>query len=351
MGECPTAVRTPLYPLFLTGSYAVARGQDARMPLPTAPTSAVLAQLLLEVVTAALVIRLGRDLGGPRSGTVAGLLYALNGSTQRYTGYLLAEALLLPLLAAALLVTTRYFRRPSARYAALAGLFWGLSLLTKPNVQFLALAVGVLVAICDLRTANRKSQLSSIAQRTSSIQHRAAKIAFHVFWLTLLVLLSPWLLRNRVVFGRWMLSTAFEENLGRVGVVATLAEVEGVRAEPWTRTWEHYYDRFIVDVGARYGWCAITALWEPCAKLWQRQSQAAQVAREVVLAHPWAYVRAHARGVLRSILDPGHRTWYRALTGRDWETTGVVSTIWPRIAWSLEQGAVGDALGALWSDL
>ena len=152
------------------------------------------------------------------------------------------------------------------------------------------------------------------------------------------------------MFGRWILSTAFDENLARVGVVATLAEVEGVRAEPWTATWEHYYDRFIADVGPRYGWCAITAQREVCAELRQRQPQVAQAAREVVLAHPWAYVRAHARGVLFSVLDPGHQTWYRALTGRDWETAGVVNNLWKRIAWSLERGAVGDALGALWSE-
>ena len=95
---CPTAVRTPLYPLFLMGSYAT---------LGTVPAHAVLMQLMLEVITAALIIRLGRDLGGQHVGMIAGLLYALNGSTQRYTGYLLAETLLLPLLTAALRNSSR----------------------------------------------------------------------------------------------------------------------------------------------------------------------------------------------------------------------------------------------------
>ena len=213
------------------------------------------------------------------------------------------------------------------------------------------------VASCELRIANYESRIEPI----SSIQHQphVSRITFHVSRFTYYVLrftfyvfspLSPWLLRNRIVFDRWLLSTAFEENLARVAVVATLAEVEGVRAEPWTPTWEHYYDTFYRGCGAALRLGPITVLREPCAALQQRQRQIAQAAREVVLAHPLAYARAHARGVLSSVLDPGHRTWYRALTGRDWETTGVVNDVWARMAWSLERGAVGDALKALWSE-
>lgn len=330
---CPTAVRTPLYPLFLMGSYAV---------LGTSPARAVLVQLLLEVITTAFAIRLGRDFGGEPAGVLAGLLYALNGSTQRYTGYLLSEVLLLPLLAAALLATVRHLRHPSARRAALAGLLWGLALLTKPNVQYLALAVGAVVASRELR----------IAHCTSRSTHHVSRFIYYVLRFTFYVVLPliPWLLRNRIVFDRWLLSTAFEENLARVAAVATLADVDGVRAEPWTATWEHYYDRFVVDVAARYGWNAGATLDEPCAVAVRRQRQVTQAAREVVLAHLLPYGRTHARGVLSSVLDPGHGTWYRALAGRDWETTGVVRDVWARIAWSLARWAVGDALKALWSE-
>ncbi|HRT31116.1 MAG TPA: hypothetical protein P5211_01720, partial [Anaerolineae bacterium] len=49
-----------------------------------------------------------------------------------------------------------------------------------------------------------------------------------------------------------------------------------------------------------------------------------------------------------SLLDPGHRSWYRALTGKAWEQTGVLDNIWRRMGESLTIGAVGDALHALW---
>jgi len=324
---CPTAVRTPLYPLFLATIYTV-MGHNPLRVLP--------AHLLLEALTTALVMRLGRDLGGRRMGLWAGLLYACNGTTQRYTGYLLSETLLLPLLTASVWMTLRVLRHPTSRKAAITGLLWGLTLLTKPNVQFLALCMaGVLtwrMASYELRITNYVSRLK-----------------FLFFWLAFGSTLFPWLLRNRMTFGRWMLSTAFEENLARVSAVVTLAEQEGVRAEPWTETWEYYYDRVVAAARARSTWEAHAATDE-CTVLYHLQLDIARAARDIVRAHLLSYFRAHLRGVLTSLRDPGHRLWYHVLTGQEWESTGVVADIGARMAWSLERGAVGDALHALWME-
>ncbi len=329
---CPTMVRTPLYPLFVAGIYALV-GAD--------PGRALLFHLLLEALTTALVVRLGCDLGGKRVGWCAGLLYACNGTTQRYTGYLLAEALLLPLLTASVWLTLRCLRRPTRKKAALAGFFWGLALLTKPNVQFLALFIGGLLT---WRMANHELRITNDESRFTFDVLRST----FVFWLTLGLTLFPWLSRNRIVFDRWALSTAFEENLARVAVVATLAEVENVRVEPWTETWEYYYDRFSADAAARDDWDG-RALWgDGCVERQRRQVAITRAARDLVRAHPLSYLRAHLRGVLTSLRDPGHRLWYHVLTGAEWESTGVVADIGARMMWALERGAVGDALRALW---
>ena len=332
---CPTAVRTPLYPLFVAGIYAIL-GHDPVRVLPV--------QLLLDVLTTALVMRLGRDLGGKRVGLWAGVLYACNGTTQRYTGYLLSETLLLPLLTAALWMTTCYLRHPSPKKAACTGLLWGLALLTKPNVQFLALFVGVV--------AFSTCQSSAISNQTSpsSTTRPSSNFSFLFFWLTLSLTLLPWLARNRVVFGRWMLSTAFEENLARVSAVATLAEIEGVRAEPWTETWEYYYASLVADVDATAWRDPHAVSHDPCAEQQRHQTVVARAAFDVVSTHPFSYLRAHLRGVLTSLRDPGHRLWYHVLTGKEWESTGVVADIGARMAWALERGAGGDALHALWTE-
>ncbi len=329
---CPTVVRTPLYPLFLAGVYGT-WGLD--------PMRAVLAQVMLEVVTTALVIRLGRNVGSRRVGALAGLLYALNGTTQRYTGQLFAETLLLTVLAAALCVTARAIRSPTRIHTTAAGALWGLAVLTKPNVQYLALIAGFLSAFAPLR--HTFLQLRSGQTRITFYVSRALRFA-----LGLLITASPWLIRNRRVLNRWTLSTAFEENVARVSAVATLAEVRGLRVEPWTPTWEALYGELVDEAARRYDWEGRAGASGACAEERRRHREVAVIAREVVRARPLAAIRAHLGGVVRSLLDPGHRTWYPALTGRRWATTGVVANVWQRMGESLRIGAVGDALHALW---
>ncbi len=331
---CATAIRPPLYPLFLMLVYLV---------LGASPAHAVLMQVLLSVITTALVIRLGREVGGARAGVLAGWLYVLNGTTQRYLGYLLAENLLLPLMTAALWASVRSLRRPGRRPNFLAGALWGLALLTKPNVQYLAVLIGGLISIRIVVTRR-----SAVARPNLRITKYAIRVL--PFWLALLLVLCPWLARNRLVMGRWMLSDAFEENLARVSAVATLAEVAQVTAAPWTPTWEFIYDMLELHAAIRYDWdVAETAGGdnEGCEARTARHQQLAALAQEVLAQHPRAWITAHLRGVGRSLLDVGHRHWYRTLCGRAWATTGAVPDIWARMGWSLERGAFGDAIMAL----
>lgn len=331
---CATAIRPPLYPAFLMLNY---------LALGAFPARAVLIQVLLAVVTTALVIRLGREVGGARVGVLAGWLYVLNGTTQRYIGYLLAENLMLPLMTAALWTSARSLKRPGIRNNLLAGALWGLTLLTKPNVQYLALFVGGLITIRLVI-----SRRSAVARPNLRITKYAIRVL--PFWLALLLVLCPWLARNRIVMGRWMLTDAFEENLARVSAVATLAEVAQVEATPWTPTWEFIYDMLELHAAIRYDWDVAEADSgdnERCAARTERHQQLAALARETLAQHPRAWITAHLRGVRRSLLDVGHRHWHRTLFSRAWETTGVVPDIWARMGWSLERGAFGDALTAL----
>ena len=326
---CPTSVRTPLYPVFLLATYA-GLGAD--------PIRAARGQVLLEVVTTALVIALGRSLAdridrdtslAPRVGFWAGMGYAFSGTATRYVGLLLSESLLVPLLAWALWMTVRYLHRPGLKWAALSGLAWGLAVLTKPNVQYLA--AGSLL----LMTGRALWDWPGLWRQLG------AGVGLFA------VVLLPWMWRNHRAFDRWMLSTAFEENLVRVSAVATLAETRGVRAEPWSETWEYLYAQFAERETGR---APSDAQGLPC-RAWARwHRQLAEAARTLVWTHAGSYLRVHLRGVLDHLLDPGHRVWYARITGRSWEETGVVPDIWDRLAWSLARGAVGDAIRAFVSE-
>lgn len=355
---CPTAVRTPLYPLFVAAIYAVF-GPDPGRVVPF--------HVLLEVLTAALAMALTRALLWQRdvacssedcpAGNVAvlaaGLLYACNGLTQRFTGYLFSETLLLTVMTLALFLTVLILRRATPARVAGAGLTWGLVLLTKPNVQYLALGVGALLSYRLVELAARRTSVSR-ARATANRNAATAPLSYGLgppalFWLALGLILAPWALRNRLAVGRWVISTAFEENIARVSAVATEAALQGVVVEPWTETWEALYD----DLEAR----AVPELAEPgldksnisCDVQATWQCQIAAEARRVVASHLGTYLSVHLRGVVRGLVDPGHRLWYRVLTGRDWSATGVVSSIAQRMVWSLERRAVGDALAAFWS--
>ncbi|MDF1513979.1 MAG: hypothetical protein P1S60_09230, partial [Anaerolineae bacterium] len=164
------------------------------------------------------------------------------------------------------------------------------------------------------------------------------------YWFFLLAVLSPWVVRNRIITGRWILSTAFEENIARVAAVATQAELSELHVEPWTPTWEHLYDRLEAQVALQHGWLLSSGLQLNCTSTAGQQSVINQTAQKFVLHHYPHYLESHMKGVLKSLLDPGHRTWYKVFTGRSWSSTGVVTGIWSRVWWSIQRRAVGDAL-------
>ncbi len=316
---CPTTVRTPLYPLFVAALYLL---------FGPRPRVVLWFQWMLAILTTALVIRLGNAAGGASVAQVAGLLYACNGTTHRYTGYLLTEPLLLPLMTATLWSTIRVIRHPSARNAILAGGGWGTVLLTKPNVQYLPPFIGLLLSLAARR--------------------RQGGWAIPLLFVGVLTAtLAPWMVRNHRLTGRWQLSTAFEVNVARISAVATLAKLEHVDALPWTETWEHLYNQLVSTAAARYAWQGENS---SCIQAQMREHQVAQVARDLIGHHPRAFIVAHLQGVLQSLLDPGHQRWYAFLTGETWVSTGVVANIWTRIAWSLKRKAVGDALIAFWRE-
>jgi hypothetical protein len=66
-------------------------------------------------------------------------------------------------------------------------------------------------------------------------------------------------------------------------------------------------------------------------QLYQAQVALARAAREIVLAHPGAFVASHVKGVLRGLRPWAHREWFARLSGQDWAVAmpdGLVSAGW-----------------------
>jgi Tfp pilus assembly protein PilF/4-amino-4-deoxy-L-arabinose transferase-like glycosyltransferase len=128
---------SPAYPYFLAAANFLTRGgfSDLRR--------VAFLQLLVSVLTAWLVFRLGRRLLGGGGGLAAGLVYALSAPAVFYDGELLMDFLLPPVMVGAVLLATT--PRWSVRRAAGLGALIALGALARPN--YLLLLIPMAAAI------------------------------------------------------------------------------------------------------------------------------------------------------------------------------------------------------------
>jgi hypothetical protein len=334
----PDSVRTPLFPLFLL---------LIRRSLGPAPCTAATVQAVLDGCTALLTGWLAAALAATatpltaslstrpahrRTGRTAALLYALHPTQARYVNDLLAETLLSFLLTLCACALVRYvqtfsateaqrgastehpatrtlralcvfvvahLRRSSTRWLFLVALLTGLATLCKPNVQFLPL-----IWICAIALVRRPDWRRALADAS-------------VVVLTVACVLLPWAIRNRLVFGRWFLSTAFEGNVSRVSAPATLAAARGAYVIPWSAEWEDLFGEIVSQAAARYRW---TKPWDTLTarELDAQNRQVYLVASEVLRQHPLAWVGSHLQGMGRYLEPQTYKVCYARFSGQAW---------------------------------
>ncbi len=311
------SIRAPLYPLFVAGLYSVA-GPD--------PRTVMLLQCALDSVTAAIVFRLGQRLARRRVGLVAALLYTLHPASWRFCNELLTEILFGLLLTASLWLFTCYILDGRNRQALLCGLLSGASILCKPNVQFLPLVLlGILIH--GLYTGRKKWWQGAA-----------------IVTVTILMLLAPWLVRNRLVFGRWFYTMTFEDNLAHVSAVATLARAQGETVAPWTERWEAIYDGIIIQAATRYGWTSGDQSALSTRERDARLQQITTVALDIIRAHPQDFIVSHTTSWLWSFLPQDHKFWYTLLAGQPWEALQPESDVFGRALGAARAGKLAAAV-------
>ena len=324
----PDAIRTPLYPAFVALVYALT-GRVA--------SHVALAQALLDAVTALVVVEVVRRItGGGWWAWAAGVLYALNPTAWRFGNQLLTEIVLAAVLAWLFLAFVAYANSRGRPWLAAAGALSAAAPLVKPNMLLLPLLVALAVA-----------WLPRVGRAVPRQRRLAAWGPAAVVLVVAGLLVFPWLLRNRVVFGRWLFSHTFEDNLARVSAVATLAHVQGERVAPWTPRWEALYSGLLLEANARYG-DDFTGVPLTAAQADRTQQQLAAVASSVILAHPNDFALAHLGGFVRSWVPEEHRFWYGWLTGRSWDSLDTQEGVFGPALGRLRAGGLGAALGYLW---
>jgi len=313
----PDNVRAPLYPLFVAFWYAIG-GPD--------PQVVAFAHVLVDALTVVVLYRLGKSVADERVGMVAAALYAVNPSSWRFCNELLTEILFGLLLTTAVWMFARYIMNGRTGDAWRCGVCFGLAILCKPNVQFLPLALVALLAH-NLYSGRRRAWQGML-----------------ILVGTILLMLSPWVVRNRVIFGEWFYTRTFDDNLAHVSAVATLAQVRGERVAPWSPRWEELYDEIIVRTAQRYDWPVLDDSEVTAQQRDVRLQQLKSVSIEIVREHPVDFVWSHTRAWLWSLVPQEHRFWYTRLTGVPWTSIPTEGDALGRALRAVAAGKVGAAI-------
>lgn len=180
----PSAAHPPLYSIVLSGLYLLG-GHGALIQRSLG--------LLLGTVTLVLVGLLGRRVGGDRLGVIAALLYAVYPVMIAVDGDLMSEVLYGPLIAGMLLAAFALYDRPTVRRAVVLGVVIGLAALTRTEALLFVPFLLVPVAW----------RARSGGRGPGAGPGRALLAGVGI--LTCAVVIAPWLIRNEVAFGRFVL--------------------------------------------------------------------------------------------------------------------------------------------------
>lgn len=227
----PTAFRDPGWPAFLAALAAVA-GRSIH--------AIVLAQVLLQAITGALLVDLARRSLGTRAARVTAVLYLFDLSFATYTLFVYTESL------AAL---------------ALVAFAWSHVALGARQAPRGAAAAGALAGALGLVRASALPLAPAFALGSASIEPVRAR-AWIIAGLAMGLVLGAWSARNHAALGTWSLNTNGAMN-AYIGNNEHTPLVHGYRA--------------MTD----------SAVWQPFAGL----SESARAARASRLA--WAFVRSH----------------------------------------------------------
>ncbi len=133
--------------------------------------------------TVTLCAILGRMLGGERVGVVAALIAAIYPGMWIYDGQLLAEQIAQFTVALLLIQLVLLWRNRSVKNAIFAGIFVALAALTRAELLMLILAP-FLLAVFSMKQDSLKKRIRTVGIATA----------------TTVLVLSPWVIRNLVVF-------------------------------------------------------------------------------------------------------------------------------------------------------
>ncbi len=177
----PTNFRVPIYPFWLAFIYLIFQSYNA----------AVFVGALVFAISAPLVYLIGREIFTEKIALIAALLSGLEPWAFFQSGFLTAEQIFMPIFLLSIYFFCRYLKSGTTLQLCLASLILGIAALTRPAALFFVAIFIFLAFIFELRHSIWQS-------------FRASALIFLIF----IAVLTPWLIRNKIVLDNWQFSSA-----------------------------------------------------------------------------------------------------------------------------------------------
>ncbi|MCJ7708157.1 MAG: glycosyltransferase family 39 protein, partial [Anaerolineales bacterium] len=289
-GSSADLARPPGYPAFLAAVF-LTLGREA--------WKIVLAQQALGIVVCAALYWVGRQVGSPRLGLAAALIFSLMPNPALWSMVIVTEALFTALIVVGCACLVRYLVRGSSPALLGAGLGLGAGALVRP-VGLVLLPVWVLLVFL---------------RRRSGGPRRAIAGGVTLLVLAFLLTTLPWMMRNQRVWGVLTVSSIGNWNLGYYIASATLADADHIPLE---------------EARERI---PISSVPQP--------GDTAEYLR-VLLAHPISFLKTYISGTFSTLFGYG-RTNLQAILGEPYpvgdilgaQRAGGVSGAWVRFVQGL----------------
>ncbi|MBD3286388.1 hypothetical protein GF359_07525 [candidate division WOR-3 bacterium] len=254
----PNSTITPGYPAFVAGIYALTGHSKLAV---------ILIQIVLNLVALVLLYRFLNGRFGQKVSLWAGILFIFDLNTAFYCTQLTTETLFTFLFVVFLFFTLRTFEERSFRLAAASGAILGAATLIRPISLYFTAPLFIFLLLTRLKW--KKLALWSVIL--------GMQLAF----------ITPWIVRNRVVFGETFYTTISDVNIYKYHSASLKSVLEG---KPRSQALEEF-DREAVEGRGKLNEA-------------ERYRLYGRVAKRYLLRHPLPYVASLVGGGLASLIYP-----------------------------------------------
>lgn len=304
----PDSTVAPGYPFFVAAFYWMFAGSKIAV---------VLVQIALNLGLLYLLYRFLDRRFGDKPALLFGIVFALDVNVSIFVNQVTSETLFTALFLPGLLFILAAAEEKRLLPAVWAGLLLGAATLVRPVILYFGVPLILFFLITQLKV------------RPYRLWRRLA--GWGIIVALQLVLITPWVIRNRVVFSEAFYSTVSNINLARYHAVPLKAFIEKTSRNQA----QAEFEADALD-GKKWG------------NEFQRLSLISQEARRYILKHPLPYAGAAIVGGLGSLVYPLplHETGVY-LTG---QMEAPSESIMVELLGELSEGRIGEALRTAWEE-